>query len=309
MPATRPMAGSRYANNTYGTMQREMMSKAKTQRLDRFLASTSGSVTLVLLTVMVAAGALTTLFGLSLNLPLFLLSGFVLTLLRIIAALSARVLLRQNTRTLRFFSALTALLIGLNVISIITRGAVGVSLTPRYLASPNWAGLIQVFWSSLVTWLTLNAWSKPIRLKEKTASAQKKIKARKPRGSRPSVSRTQFKMPRIKMPFSFLKNNRTGKYSGIRSGTINWPSKHKRVPGQWVRLSKAVLKRPSKKFRLRRCPEPVKLIGVVEHKCPFCLESVVKNDPRGLKICSSCKTWHHADCWDMTGECQVPHQN
>jgi hypothetical protein len=35
---------------------------------------------------------------------------------------------------------------------------------------------------------------------------------------------------------------------------------------------------------------------------------VTKRDPRGVKICKVCKTWHHADCWAITGVCQVPHE-
>lgn len=51
----------------------------------------------------------------------------------------------------------------------------------------------------------------------------------------------------------------------------------------------------------------IHLLGDVEHRCPFCLEIVEKNDPRGVKICPICHTRHHADCWAVTGTCQVPH--
>jgi hypothetical protein len=51
----------------------------------------------------------------------------------------------------------------------------------------------------------------------------------------------------------------------------------------------------------------IHLLGEVEHRCPFCLEIVEKNDPRGVKICPICHTRHHADCWAVTGTCQVPH--
>jgi ribosomal protein L37AE/L43A len=52
----------------------------------------------------------------------------------------------------------------------------------------------------------------------------------------------------------------------------------------------------------------VLLSGEEEHVCPYCLEEVVKNDRRGVKVCKVCKTWHHGDCWAITGVCQVPHQ-
>jgi ribosomal protein L37AE/L43A len=46
-----------------------------------------------------------------------------------------------------------------------------------------------------------------------------------------------------------------------------------------------------------------------EHRCPFCLEEVKRNDPRGIKECEVCHSMHHADCWAITGMCQVPHLN
>jgi len=46
-----------------------------------------------------------------------------------------------------------------------------------------------------------------------------------------------------------------------------------------------------------------------EHRCPFCLEEVKRRDPRGVKKCEVCNAYHHADCWAITGMCQVPHLN
>jgi ribosomal protein L37AE/L43A len=56
-----------------------------------------------------------------------------------------------------------------------------------------------------------------------------------------------------------------------------------------------------------RSSAAIKLVGEEEHICPYCLETVVPNDPRGLRKCPFCKTWHHGDCWAEVGECQVPH--
>ena len=49
--------------------------------------------------------------------------------------------------------------------------------------------------------------------------------------------------------------------------------------------------------------------SVVEERCPYCLDLVKRNDPRGVRICEVCGTPHHADCWSITGKCQVPHLN
>jgi hypothetical protein len=53
----------------------------------------------------------------------------------------------------------------------------------------------------------------------------------------------------------------------------------------------------------------VHLTGQVEHRCPYCLEPVAARDPRGEVTCPVCHTRHHADCWAVTGVCQVPHHN
>ncbi len=53
----------------------------------------------------------------------------------------------------------------------------------------------------------------------------------------------------------------------------------------------------------------VKLVGEEEHCCPYCLEEVVLNDSRGVKVCPECGTWHHQDCWNLTGSCGVAHRN
>jgi len=53
----------------------------------------------------------------------------------------------------------------------------------------------------------------------------------------------------------------------------------------------------------------IRIAAQVEHRCPFCLEIVEPRDPRGAVECSICHSFHHADCWAVTGTCQVPHHN
>ena len=67
------------------------------------------------------------------------------------------------------------------------------------------------------------------------------------------------------------------------------------------------LKLPGKIFKGNSAD--VKLIGEEEHCCPYCLEEVVKGDGRGVAICPECGTWHHQDCWNLTGSCGVAHRN
>ena len=67
------------------------------------------------------------------------------------------------------------------------------------------------------------------------------------------------------------------------------------------------LKLPGKLFKSSQAD--VKLVGEEEHVCPYCLEEVVKGDSRGVMVCPECGTWHHQDCWGLTGSCGVAHRN
>jgi ribosomal protein L37AE/L43A len=80
----------------------------------------------------------------------------------------------------------------------------------------------------------------------------------------------------------------------VRSSAIDKPVKKKlKLPGNLFKGSQS----------------DVKLVGDEEHVCPYCLEEVVKNDSRGVTVCHECGTWHHQDCWDLTGSCGVAHRN
>ena len=54
-------------------------------------------------------------------------------------------------------------------------------------------------------------------------------------------------------------------------------------------------------------PKPIRLVGLEEHRCPYCLELVEENDPAGVVVCPICHANHHKSCWDISGTCQVPH--
>jgi ribosomal protein L37AE/L43A len=79
-------------------------------------------------------------------------------------------------------------------------------------------------------------------------------------------------------------------------------------------VEKVVISRPAKPVRakrrklLQRKPE-LQISVYEEHRCPYCLDEVNRNDPRGVKECDVCHSLHHADCWEITGSCQVPHLN
>jgi len=84
------------------------------------------------------------------------------------------------------------------------------------------------------------------------------------------------------------------------------PSGNGRKPAK-VRPAARKLKIPAK--FLGRNGNDVKLVGEEEHVCPYCLDDVVKGDERGTVVCPECGTWHHQDCWNLTGACGVAHRN
>lgn len=78
--------------------------------------------------------------------------------------------------------------------------------------------------------------------------------------------------------------------------------------------SRAAIKTFSKKIKLPgklfgAVPNDVKLVGDEEHVCPYCLEEVKKGNSAGVVVCKECGTWHHQDCWNLTGSCGVAHRN
>jgi hypothetical protein len=67
-------------------------------------------------------------------------------------------------------------------------------------------------------------------------------------------------------------------------------------------VSAPAMIRPQKRHKPK-----ISLMGMEEHRCPFCLEEVDPQDPAGVVICPVCHSYHHKSCWDITGTCQVPH--
>ncbi len=133
-----------------------------------------------------------------------------------------------------------------------------------------------------------------------------------------------IKLPKISKKTSkptAVRNVNKSKPAAVRKVTKSKSSTvHVSVPS-----SKTTIKRTSPKSTTRKKPlkkkirlpgiralhtnNDVKLMGEEEHVCPYCLEEVVRNDSQGMVICPECSTWHHQDCWNVTGACGVAHRN
>lgn len=90
----------------------------------------------------------------------------------------------------------------------------------------------------------------------------------------------------------------------LTAGNARTNSTSKAKPGKRSRQKAA----PSLLRAARRAARRgIRFTGNEEARCPYCLEPVQSNDPRGSKVCPICHTRHHADCWAVTGVCQMPH--
>jgi hypothetical protein len=281
----------------------------------KLLSSPPGRVGLVILTVLVVSGASILLFQANLNLPFPLLEGIIVTLIGFASGLSTRWLLRRSRPSLRLLSALGALLAGLALLGAFSSGAIGLQLAAQRASGPDWGGLLKFLWGSAVAWLTLRAWRKSLHIK-RPAARKPKVKAR-PRQSRSaSKPASWISLPKIEVP-GFVKPQAWRKLvKGLKRRSADLGKGLRRSPGIQVgprRGSSNRLRPPARRLGsssgFKRRSKQVQLVGGQEHHCPFCLQVVTRGDPRGVKICSICKTWHHADCWAVTGSCQVPHDH
>ena len=111
-----------------------------------------------------------------------------------------------------------------------------------------------------------------------------------------SIKHSQVKTPVQKL--SVAVPTRSSAIQGSTPVRVKKPAKN-------IKPAKTNL--PGRFFR--KSDHDVKLVGEEEHVCPYCLEEVHKNDNRGVMVCQECGTWHHLDCWDLTGACGVAHRN
>ena len=155
------------------------------------------------------------------------------------------------------------------------------------------------------SWIALRVWKQGPRV-----SGQGSLPSSERRGRRPapprasqsvqSVTPQPAPLPAPHIPASSVPSARP-KLQRKRNGR---PLITKAAPA--IRPMRAAKPR---KASLRMGHSAVHLAVHEEHRCPYCLETVDRNDPRGTVECQVCHTLHHKDCWDITGSCQVPHLN
>jgi hypothetical protein len=299
---------------------------------------------LVLLFLLITAAVLWTvlLFKQETNFPLLLSTFFTDASLGLIAGFGSRILLRNRDWFVRFLVALFTAVIGMIMIGSLTNWVLGIGpikLEGKFaeqiqeinfnqnvfehiqslqigsrplldVRKMDWADLVHLEISILMMILSLYAWrsttstSTPqaVEVVEVTPlpTPSPRSTTRSRRGRRTTSASNggaHVQLPGLTHSGpSPMPQPRTRSNNGSRSTVLR---EAKKVKDSVVR---------PKRKRSRRKPQ-IQFAIVEEHRCPYCLDAVSRTDPRGVEECKVCHTLHHADCWAITGICQVPHLN
>jgi hypothetical protein len=245
-----------------------------------YLAFCRKLVLLLLLMITTAIGVVALLMQTKLSIPwlAFLLSDGVMGL---IAGFSVRWILPKKARVLRICSAVVFITGGLGLLGWFTGWGFGIDLLRTGRLRVDWWEIGQILLATGLALLALYAWQRPAQ-------------------TAPLVTRT---ITRKKTPHARRKPQKRPKHApGLQPVS---PAISQMVQPS----SQEVATQPVKPKRRRTNLAKPRLLlsGQEEHRCPYCLELIDSNDRRGVVECEICHTRHHADCWAITGACQVPH--
>lgn len=227
------------------------------------------------------------------NLDKFWMTAFSVLMLGVAVGVTPRAIFYTWSGFVQFLVLLILLPFGLFVLGFFTNWQMGIGpLQPWLDGRVDQEQLIELGAAFLIAAITLEAWrgrgsvsiSNERRLARSREIEAAPLVVQPSRSSRTSSERAT---PRSQPFLRFMKAPKTK----IKSRS-NGSSKS----------------RYSLKQLFRNKPN-IQVSLFESHRCPYCLEEVKQNDPRGVKRCEVCNTLHHADCWEVTGTCQVPHLN
>ena len=242
------------------------------------------------------------------NLSLFWMAVFAILSIGLAAGSASRITFYQWSGFIRFFVMLFAVLLGLFSLGVFTKWQMGIG--PLNL----WAKgiipqdeLIQLVGAFLVAIISLEAWWKP---RPKMEDVEEVRSSSRQREQIPPVVSIQSAQPRL----SPTPSSESSAYAPKGNSRLKFLKAAKARSRTIPAVNKLFLTHTSQPTRSKRKKlfnrKPQLQISVFEeHRCPYCLDEVKRNDPRGVKECEVCHSLHHADCWAITGMCQVPHLN
>jgi hypothetical protein len=213
----------------------------------------------------------------------------------VVAGFGVRLLLSQRGWFIRSVAAGVLPVAGLAILGYFSDWKIGIDVIALSLGYVSWADLAHLVGCVTVSWAALWAWHRPAR---REASSVPEVQAVR------STVDVQPRRVRAPQGWSLQPGLRVSPGTGLQPGNGRRSSARARTK---LVVKQPVQPKPKRRMQLRR--PHVQLALVEEHRCPFCLEPVLRTDERGTKECVVCHTLHHADCWEITGTCQVPHLN
>ena len=315
--------------------------------MDDFLNSPPVRVACLIITVGIISSVLPLLFLLNTRIPVPVLKWLVIIVVGLSAGLTARILLKNAPLGFQFAAAVAGLVIGSLLIGQLTLNFIGFAgnIGMDVFASLRWGA--ELLLASSMAAMTIHAWqaSTPkIRVPSRNTKIKTRPKINKnghpvlnPKNRIKKTGRTKNAVQKIPADYPG-RNNRSQRTVSVNPSVRKEKQFEKTKVFRWKAIQRGMLKlwedaqltrnrlyrklfNPSPSFHVRKgkgqqpvnssspASTHVRLFGEVEHRCPYCLEVVVKKDARGVKICPICQTHHHLDCWNITGMCQVPHQS
>ncbi len=260
------------------------------------------------------------------SVPLVLFNMLADASLGLLAGLATRFALRDRHLSIQGLASAAISLVGLGLLGYFTNWKSGIG--------PFNAGLVTVHWLNAVhvpvplhlplefgrtgmdildlvhaviavdtSWIALRVWRQEQRLNGREYVPSPLPRPRRPSRSRrtrsaaiPAAPAPQPPAPKAPVPVSSAPPARIKRRKAERP-----------LVARPISAIRPVRSRPRRGSARQSRPAVVRLAVHEEHRCPYCLEPVRRNDPRGTVECQICHTLHHKDCWDITGNCQVPH--
>ncbi len=279
-------------------------------------------VVLLFLLVLALSLGLVILFRLKTTFPPVLFNVFADASLGLIAGLGTRLVLRRPPWLIKAIVSAAFSIIGLAVLGYLTSWRLGIGPLQGILVRVHWLD-----WANLAlqlplqfdksrmdlldlahiaiavdtSWIALRAWARgPSMVGQPRAAAPRQASHSSAAiVQQPAIS-SSTRAARVRVPSRASVG--ASLRPRIKRRTLSRPMISR---GSVVRPARAGSRRWNP---LHRKPT-VQLAVYEEHRCPYCLQDVSRNDPRGTVECPICHTLHHKDCWDITGTCQVPHLN
>jgi hypothetical protein len=249
------------------------------------------------------------------TLPDILMMVFAVTSIGLSVGIGARTVFYENSGSFRTIVVLLLLPLALFALGFFTNWRMGIGpLEPWLNGLVDWSQVAQLAGGFFVVILSMTAWWRPVGDSEDMLPRARRSASRREHSSAASYPQLpRFKLPRLNPPRLHLPESWT-RPRGNSHLRLNHRSRSTGRNHNQPDAGRLVVARPERPVRpkrrrgLRRKPE-LQFSVYEEHRCPYCLDLVKRNDPRGVKECEVCHSWHHADCWNITGMCQVPHLN